>query len=178
MQVIILHGDNIEKSYERLAKFKEEAKKRNWEIIYDNPNPTSSLFANEKLIIIRDYKQSFKSLDKFEGTLVIYHEGVIPATLLKNFPKAKIEKYDLPKLLWKFLDNITLSNFHEIIKTEVIEFVFIMIAWKYKKKYLSSPTPGVGQMIERLAQIDIDVKTGKSDLLTALDLLIIKHIQL
>ena len=35
MKIIVLHGDDSEKSYTRLTKFIKEAKKRNWEIVND-----------------------------------------------------------------------------------------------------------------------------------------------
>lgn len=182
MKIIILHGEDTHKSYERLTKFIDAAKKRNWEILQDNVSVTPSLFGTQSLIIIRDLKlitpKIIKTLDKISGTLVIYSEGNLPATLLKVFPKdSKIERFDIPKIIWKFLDKITAKSLHEVIKTEPIEFVFTMIAWKFKKRYITSPTPETAQIINELAKIDIDAKTGKADLLSSLDLLIVKHLE-
>lgn len=176
MKIIVLHGDDLNKSYDRLTKFTDTAKKRNWEIIYDNISRTPSLFGNERLTIIRDYKLLGKNT--LDGTLVIYHEGTLPVTFLKTLPKdTKIEEFKLPKMLWNFLDHMSVKTLHEIIKTEPIEFVFIMIAWKFKKKYLASPTPKTKEIINKLAQIDVDVKTGKADLLSSLDLLFLKNLE-
>ncbi len=176
MKIIVLHGEDINKSYERLRKFIEAARKRNWEILYDDISRTQSLFGSDRLTIVRDYKLLQKKT--VDGTLVIYHEGSLPATFLKTLPKdTKIEEFKLPKLLWSFLDNMSIKSFHEIIKTEAVEFVFIMIAWKFKKKYLIKPTPEVKQMINKLAQIDVDVKTGKADLISSLDLLFVKSLE-
>jgi len=176
MKIIVLHGDDINKSYERLNKFTDAAKKRNWEIIYDDISATPSLFGNERLTIVRDYKLLGKKT--VDGTLVIYHEGTLPATFLKTLPKdTKVEEFKLPKMLWSFLDNMTIKSLHEVIKTEAIEFVFIMIAWKFKKRYLASPTPKMKEIINKLAQIDADIKTGKADLLSSLDLMFIKGLE-
>ena len=176
MKIIVLHGEDINKSYARLRKFTDEAKKRNWEIIYDDISRTPSLFGNERLTIIRDYKLLGKKT--VDGTLVIYHEGTLPITFLKTLPKeTKIEEFKLPKMLWNFLDNMSVKSLHEVIKTEAIEFVFIMIAWKFKKRYLASPSPKVKEIINKLAQIDVDAKTGKADLLSSLDLLFLKNLE-
>jgi len=53
------------------------------------PN-TPSLFGNDRLIIYRDYKllgkNDIKNFDKFDGTLVIYHNSTLPVTFLKSLP--------------------------------------------------------------------------------------------
>ncbi len=176
MKTIVLHGEDINKSYERLKTFIEVAKKRNWEILYDNISATPSLFGQERLTILKDYKL-FKD-NKIDGTLVIYSEATLPATFLKTLPKdTKVEEFKLPKLLWQFLDNMSVKNLHEVIKTEAVEFVFVMIVWKFKKNYLANPTQKVKEIIEKLAQIDADVKTGKADLLLSLDLMFIKSLE-
>lgn len=182
MKIIVLQGNDINKSYERLTKFIDVAKKRNWEIIYDDLGVTQSLFGNEKLIIIRDLKlitkKNLEVLDKIEGNFVIYSEKKLPATIINLLPKtSKIENFELPQLLWKFLDNMTVKGLHELIKTEPVEFVFAMIFWKLKKKYIASPTPHSSFLISRLAEIDYESKTGKVDLLLSLDLFIAKELK-
>jgi hypothetical protein len=183
MKILVLHGDDTVKLYDRFVKFTDVAKKRGWEIVnYDLDNLSNqSLFGKERFYIVRDFKiltkKDISSFDKYDGNIVIYHEGTLPAAFLKSLKEPKIEEFKLPKMLWNFLDNITVENLHKIIKTEPIEFVFIMIAWKMKKKYLANPDPKIAKIIEKLAQIDYEVKTGKADLLLSLDLLIMKDLQ-
>ena len=110
MKIIILHGDSTIKSYERLMKFIEIAKKRNWEIITNEFPNTPSLFGTDRLKVYRDYKllnlRDIKNFNRFEGTLVIYHNGVLPQTFLKQMPKDfTMEKFELPKLLFVFLES-------------------------------------------------------------------------
>lgn len=170
MKIIVLHGDDTTKSYARLTKFTDSAKSRNWEILYDQVTPTVSLFGLERLIILKDY-ELFSLKTKFNGTLVIYHESVLPAPFLKTLPKeAKVEKYDLPQLLWGFLNKPTIQVFHKVIESEAPEFVFIMLYrhLKKKKRY---------DLVTKMAQIDIDYKTGKADLMLSLDLFIAKYLQ-
>lgn len=170
MKTIILHGENTQKSYDRLTKFINEAKRRDWEILYDQVSSTPSLFGKERLSVIRDYKL-FNQKIKFNGTLVIYSDRDLPVAFLKTLPTdAKIEKYDLTKTIWKFLNRPTISGLHEVIKTEAIEFVFAMLArtLKRQKKF---------DLISELARIDIESKTGQVDLTLALDLFIVKHLE-
>ena len=205
MKVIILHGDYLTKSYTRLTKFIEIAKSRGWEIVEDVIETTPSLFDHERLFVFRGYqklsKDDIKNLSKFPGTLVIYQEGVIPALFLKNLPKdTKIERYDLPKLIWNFLDNPNVKMLHQVIKHEPVEFVFAILAKRFRDLYRVATDPKtlpyqdwqisrlkkqasqystrrVGCFIKELAQIDIDAKTSKVDLLPALDFFLITRLK-
>lgn len=179
MQIIVLHGDDVNKSYQRLTKFIESAKKRNWEILYDDISLTPSLFGNDRLTIIRNYKLVNKNvLSKATGTLVIYNEGPLNKTFISSLPNnVKVEEFKLSKLLWKFLDSMNINLFHEVIKTEPPEFVFAMIVWKLKKNYFLRPSIKIAQRVEELAKIDIDVKTSKADLISSLDLFFLTKLQ-
>jgi len=205
MKVIILHGDYLTKSYTRLTKFIEIAKSRGWEIVEDVIETTPSLFDHERLFVFRGYqklsKDDIKNLSKFPGTLVIYQEGVIPALFLKNLPKdTKIERYDLPKLIWNFLDNPNVKMLHQVIKHEPVEFVFAILAKRFRDLYWVATDPKtlpyqdwqisrlkkqaekyttrrVVQIINELSKIDIDAKTSKVDLLSALDFFLITRLK-
>lgn len=212
MKIIVLHGDDTEKSYNRLTKFIETAKKRSWEIITDEFPNTPSLFGTERLIIYRDFKlltsKDIKNFDRFDGTLVIYHPGDLPQTFIKQMPKDfKMEKFELPKILFTFLESFypgnsqrSLKLLHDLIKNTAIELVFFMLArhlkdlywvaidpktdqypsWRLSKLKSQSDKFGVEklkQIISKLSDIDIKVKTSKSDLLTELDLLMVKQLE-
>ncbi len=212
MKIIILHGEDINKSYERLKKFIDEAKRRDWEILYDDLSITPSLFGADRLTVIRDYKlinaKALKSLSKIPGTLVFYHEDVLPQTFLKLLPTdVKKEEFKLPKLIWTFLDSLYPKNsaksiklFHEIIQRDPPEFVFSLISKLFRDLYWvkvdpkSVPYPSwrtsklkvqsskcseeqLVKIIDTLAKIDVDVKTGKAYLVSSLDLLILKQLE-
>lgn len=167
MKIIILHGEDINKSYQRLTRFIETAKSRDWEIIYDQVTATPSLFGKQRLFIVKDYRVLPKNLNKLEGTLVIYHEGNLPAAIINKYEDEKVERFDLPKIIWKFLDRPSVKLLHEVLKKEPIELVFHLLAKKMRKtKYISE-----------LAQMDYEAKTGKSDLVLSLDLFIAKHLE-
>lgn len=206
MKLIILHGDYIINSYERLKKFVLAAKNRGWEISdYDKETiDNQSLFAVERFVVLRDYKTLNKKdilrLDKYPGTLIIYHEGNIPQTFLKMLTNPVIEEYKLPKIIWNFLDHISIKLFHEVIKNEPVEFVFSVLAKRFRDLYwvkidLGSmiydswrkvklqkqaekyTTSRVVQIINELAEIDIKVKTSKANLISSLDFLFLTKLE-
>jgi DNA polymerase III delta subunit len=224
MKIIVLHGDDERKLYDRLTKFVETAKSRSWEVAFlDDPNlsiqeqlSSPSLFGNERFFIVRDIKRLGKkelewiknNSPDLSGNLIIYHEGYLPQSILKSLPKeSKIEEFKLPVMLWNFLEGLSPGNseksvekLHQLIEKEAPEFIFTLIAKLFRDLYwvktdaVSLPYPSwrVGKLkaqsskftldqlaniIEKLAEIDIKVKTSKSDLTSELDLLIIKQLE-
>lgn len=182
MQIILLHGDDTIKSYERLTKFIIEAKKRGWKVTdfsmeeIENQN----LFGEECFYILKDYKiltkKIIERLGKYSGNLIVYTAGCHPAIHLKMLNPDKVEKFELPVLLWKFLENFDIQLFHELLKTHAVEYILAMMAWKLKDRYRRNSTPEVGQMISELAEIDVKAKTGKVNLVQSLDLLLSKNL--
>ncbi len=224
MKIIILHGDDERKLYERLSKFIETARDRGWEVAYLDDKSESireqlsspSLFGAERFFIVRDItrlgKKELEWISKnsstLPGNLIIYHEGYVSQTILKSLPKdIKIEEFKLPVILWNFLDNLypgnsekSIKQFHELIEKEAPEFIFTLIAKLFRDLYwvktdaASLPYPNwrVGKLkgqaskftidqlkllIGKLAEIDIKIKSSKSDLTNELDLLIIKQLE-
>jgi DNA polymerase III delta subunit len=223
MKIIILHGDDELRLYERLTMFVDSAKGRSWEVAYlDDPSlsleeqlSSSSLFGAERFFVIRDISRlgkkelgwiAKKSKD-LPGNLIIYHEGYVPQGILKVLPDAKVEEFKLPVILWNFLDGLypgdserSIKQFHKLIEHEAPEFIFTLIAKLFRDLYWvktdekSLPYPGwrVGKLkqqsskftleqlkniIARLAEIDIKVKTSKAEIVSELDLLIIKQLE-
>lgn len=211
MKIIVVHGEDTAKSYERLTTFINSAKERGWDIVTDAIPETPSLFGTQRLIIIRDYKllgkKELKKISVLEGTLVIYHAGLIPQAFIKSLPPAtKTEKFDLPKMLFVFLESLSPRNelrslklLHDLSKNTPIELVFFMTSRHFRDLYWvltdqSAITPAwrasklksqankfgaerLKILIGRLSEIDIEAKTGISDLTSALDLFIIKNLQ-
>lgn len=119
----------------------------------------------------------------------------------------KIEEFKLPKIIFSLMDMIRPGNsvqiiktLHKIIETEPVEFVFILIAkhmrdlfwaktdlnsmpypsWrssKLKNQSDSFTLKRLQQFIDSLSNIDIQVKTSKANLLSSLDLLIVKSLE-
>ncbi|MEK7168420.1 MAG: hypothetical protein AAB778_00235 [Patescibacteria group bacterium] len=192
MKIIVLHGNDTEKSYARLTKFIDEAKKRQWQVTDYSLQEVEnqSLFDENKFYILYDYKlldkNTAEKLKKYAGNLVVYHNAKIPAPTLKNLNADKVELFELPQMLWKFLDNITVKGLHEITETQPIEYIFAMIGWKLKQNYISKawpaslvkdPTEKNANLITELAKIDVKSKTTDAKLSVLLDYFIAKHLQ-
>ncbi len=224
MKIIILHGEDTEKSYTRLKKFVDVARDRSWEVSYINDSnqsfqeclSASSLFGNERFFILKDIKKlGKKDLEWLKdnylglgGNLIIYSDKSLNVSTLKSFPKeTKIEEFKLPVLLWNFLDGLYPGNdtrevqvLHKIIEKQPIEFVFSLIAKHFKELYwVKTGAASAGfpfwkinklksqaskfseeklkEIIGLLAEIDIKVKTSKTDLISELDLMLIKHLE-
>lgn len=205
MKTIVVHGDHVTKSYARLTKFLDSAGQRNWEIVEDKIETTPSLFGKERLFIFRGYQKlsggDLKLLLKIPGTMVIYHESVIPQTFLKSLPKdTKIEVFELPKLIWNFLDNPGVKKLHKLTENEPVEFIFTLLARRFRDLYwvkTDSKTLEVKPwqlsrlkkqaedfsrnklkiIISKMAEIDVLAKTSKADLISELDLLLIKYLE-
>jgi DNA polymerase III delta subunit len=165
MEIIILQGENNLALKERLSKFVNEAKKRNWSIIRIEKEERvldkillSGLYDKGNLFIVEDYKSISKSdlkylkekVAKIDGVLVICSQGGnIPSSILKNFPKIKkIENFDYPKIVFQFLDSLYPSNsknaillFHQMLEREPEELIFHLISSRLKDLYWVKTDP-------------------------------------
>lgn len=188
MKVIVLHGNDTQKSYIRLTKFIEVAKKRKWQVVEYSLTEVQnqSLFDENKFFILKDHSlldaKTLEKLKKYSGNLVIYHSAKIPAPTLKKINPDTVELFELPVILWKFLDSFdsgtgySIELFHELLKTQPVEYILAMIAWKLRQNYLKNPSEKNADLIKELAEIDIKAKTGKADLVLSLDLLLLKRL--
>jgi len=165
MKIIVLHGDNNIKSYERLNKFIEVAKSRSWEIVRQsstNQNlqeviSSSSLFSVQKLIIADNLKSLDKKFsewikreaDNFETTLIVYHTDLLSKTFLKSLPdNIKVEEFKLPTNIWNFMDSFypgnlrnTLILFNDCVKKEPVELIFSLLVRHFRDLFLIKTDP-------------------------------------
>lgn len=159
--MIILHGEDANKSYGRLITLIDEQKSKEVEVItldateIDITNlrqeiGSSGLFGSSKCIVIKNLLSGTKSKNKDKLVEVLNQEtnhGIIlwenkglTATLLKKFPKAKSEVFAISPIIFKFLDSIRPNNTKNILlawknlqleNTEP-EFVFAMVVRQFK----------------------------------------------
>jgi DNA polymerase III delta subunit len=118
-----------------------------------------------------------------------------------------VETFELPKYIWNFLDSFYPGNsrnalllFHKVIEKENPEFVFSLLAkhlrdlfwiekepagipyppWRKNKLKMQQKRFKEGEImkiLEYLAEIDIKVKTSKTDLIETIDFLLVTEIQ-
>jgi hypothetical protein len=151
MNIIVLHGDNYLKSYERLNAFKAEAARRGWEYLRIS-EPTNllaasltsqSLFAQDRLVVVEAsviagnsfFKWVSKNHRKFMFTLVIYSDKKLPDSFIKQLPEGiRVEESKLSNKIWDFLESLypgnskaCMSMLHSIEKKQPIELIFSSI---------------------------------------------------
>lgn len=160
MKIIILHGDNVDSLYKRLDVFKNEAKKRGWEIrlvdIKDNISEQLSfrnLFLTNVIFILSEAgkltKRDIEWINKEESNdvaLVLYSESTLNKSYIGKFQNiSKVEEYKLPVLIWKLLESIYPGNvrnciklLHEVLKKDSPDFVFALISRHARDLYWSN----------------------------------------
>lgn len=224
MKVILIHGNDSEKLQQRLNKFIDSALKRGWHLdrLSENADKIGekikgvSLFGQESLFLLENpqklnktrlsfIKQQKKTLD---GTLVIYSETIVSKTVLGTLPKVdKEEKYELPVLIWKFLDSFYPGNakeclklFHKILKKEPAEKILALLSSylrdvaiaKKDKELLGYPSWRLSKLsktaekfknndlkkiIRKFSSADVSAKTGRGNLANLLDLIILTRLE-
>lgn len=224
MKITIIHGQDTTASRNRFKKIVQAVRARGWEVSgvilgklsLEEQLTTNSLFSGESLFVIdnikklakKDLEWVSKNHQGYEGNLLSWYEGDIPAMGLKMWPKeARVEKFDLPKELFVFLESLypgnsrsSLKLFHSLLGHEHEQFIFIMVArhfrdlywvtqdkdsmgappWRAGKLERQAERFTVGQIkkvINLLAACDIATKTSKQSLIQSLDLIIVSQLK-
>ena len=150
--MVIFHGENTALSRQRLnqliEKFRGEVVKLEGEKItlseLQQAVESRSIFGADKLVVIfglfsrKPSKEKEKLLDYCQKenpqNLIVWEEKKIDGRALISFKKAKIELFDLPKIIYKFLDSLSPFNkktslllFHQCLKKEVPERIFYFL---------------------------------------------------
>ena len=165
MNIFLIHGDDSEKSYLRLYKFAEEAKKRSWEVVYLDESPipikenisSGSLFVNTRFFIHRNIKKLSKNdliflkkyVTDYDGNLILFSDTAVSSQVVKSLPKdTKIEEFKLPVIIWKFLDTIypgntktVLTTMHKILEKEPAEKLLGLLSWHLRDLYWAKKDP-------------------------------------
>lgn len=219
MRISLIHGEDTKKAYDKYRQLVDGSKTKGFEIIpvADIRNVVSQSLFEERIVFtlekankikLADWKWLAKNGDKYNSNLLIYFEGSAPATVIKSLPKdAKSEKFDLPKIIFQFLDSLYPGNFknslrllNELSESEPTELVMHLTArhfrdlywtnvssetfqapsWRIKKIAQQSGKFGLQKLasaVSDLALIDVDSKTGGLNLKSSLDLFILKHLE-
>jgi len=219
MRISLIHGEDNTKAYSRFRELVDQSKGRNFEIIpiLDPKNIVSqSLFEDKTIFVLEkpnkikptSWKWLAKNPSKYNSNLLIYYDGNTPALITKNLPKdSKVEKFDLPKIIFQFLDSfypgnskISLKLLNELTKNEPIELIFHLLGVRMRELYWAKVSPEtlnfpswrktklinqasqytictIQYIIRRLAKIDIKSKTSDLNLKSMLDMLILKSLK-
>lgn len=121
----------------------------------ENVVGTSELFTQEKTVILgglfslpksktKDSLMTWLSEYSNDTIQVICTESkVLTPAAIKKFPKAKVEVYKLPALLFNWVEKLgvaptseLISTFHVLLKTQDAEFIFAMICRQIRQLLL------------------------------------------
>ncbi len=212
--ITLIHGENSLAARQRFTQIIGIYKEKGYEIKRIDPNleitsqlTENSLFSNKVLFVLENPNKLATKLEN-NLELLLLCDKTAGVTITKLLPKeAKIEKFDLPKKLFSFLETIypknaknVLTGLHELAQTEALELVFFMICRQFKDLYwvledetsMGLPSWRAGKLksqankftkqklkkiISNLSDIDYKAKIGEVSLLTSLDLLIARELE-
>ncbi len=219
MRINLIHGEDSLKAYEKYTNLLNQSKKKGFDVIQiTDPKEVvnQSLFEGKVVFTLEkpnkvklsDWKWLGKNAPKYNSNLLIYYESVVPAAVLRTFPKETIiQKFELPKIIFQFLDSFWKDNsknslklLNDLVKNEPIELVFHLLARHLRDLYWvkeSKETMQISEwrvsklanqankflagnlkeIINELSEIDIKSKTTDTDLRSSLDQLIIKYLK-
>ncbi len=169
--MIILHGEDANKSYGRLIVLTEELKSKQIEVItYDAAEldithlrqeiSSNGLFGSSKCFVIKNLLSGTKSknIDKLVAVInqetnheiILWENKNLSATILKKFSKANVESFSISPVIFKFLDSLRPHNTKNIL-----------LSWK---KLLNEGTEPefVFAMSVRQIKLLIQAKSGPS----------------
>ncbi|HSV94638.1 MAG TPA: hypothetical protein VLH94_01495 [Spirochaetia bacterium] len=159
--MIILHGEDANKSYSRLMVIIDDFKSRQTEIVIQDAQElditylrqeigSSGLFGSSKCFVIKNLLSSTKSKNNdnlinvltqnTDHEIILWENKGLTATALKKFPQAKVESFSISPVIFKFLDSLRPKNTKNILLswnnllkegTEP-EFIFAMTARQIK----------------------------------------------
>jgi DNA polymerase III delta subunit len=212
MKVVIIHGEDIDSSRARFLKIIEGARKKGFEIIslsgQENEASqltTLGLFSLKQLYLIEDIKKVDLSVLERDlgGNVMIWHKGIFPKNLAKKLPQnTKYEKFDLPKIIYNFLDSLTPGNsrnslklLRDLQKNNANEFIIALMnshlrdvwlvledsnilgypQWRVGKLSRQGRALGkdkVERILRKIVKADMRAKTGELELAESLDLII------
>ncbi len=153
MKIVVISGEDIDKARKRYSQIISGVKKKDWEVVPYSADRliSTGLFTTNILYSIdgikklrpEEFKWLTKNVDKYEGSLLIYVEGKLSATIRKALPKSvKIENFEPPQVIWQFLDSfypgnskVSLKLFEKLTENEALELVIAMLARHLRDLY-------------------------------------------
>ena len=225
MKISIISGEDSKRSRERFNYIVQSIKKRGWEVHYFSkdsgmalPDAISggSLFSTERLIVLdgiigisaNELNWIKNNNEKFDSKILIYTDGNLPKKFSDSLPKGvTFEKFDLPKLIFKFLETIypknsknILTDLKKLLNDYPMEFVLALLARQMRDLYWVKVAPEtyiapswlsqklkrqsdkfdqqtLVNFIENLAIIDVESKTSSVSAELLLDLAIVSDLQ-
>jgi len=213
--VIILHGDNQVASRQHLTTLKQAATKLGKQItelagevsleLLMPAAESNSLFGSSNLVVIEnlfsgrpsnDRKAVISYLLAKSGDVVVW-EGKDVSGKIKDVDPQSTRRFDLPKYVFKFLDNLSITSLQLALSTAAPEQILALLAsqihkiilfkedvaslpsWQLAKLKIQSSRFKIQDLIKlnrELLEIDYAQKTSAApyDLATALEIFVVR----
>lgn len=206
MKITVIHGEDTNTSYSTLVNLKESIRKKGWTIT--KQFGSNDLFDRKQVYFCDDIAKVKKGDLDVDGFMIIYSDHELTPNQLKILPRdAKIQKFDLPKIIFNFLDSFYPGNskkilnlLHQLVERESVELVFAILVKHVRDLYwvkvdeAGLPYPDwrvlkimkqadkftiekLQETINVLSEIDIKTKTTGEKLGTLLDFTILTNLQ-
>ena len=167
MKIVVVNGTDSVSSRERYSKIITGVKKKGWDVVMltkEDKLPlkdqlsNKSLFNDQILFVSENLskipttelnwlKDNIKEVD---GSLLIYSNKPVTASQKKQLPSdTKYEDFELPKIIFAFLDSLypgnvkaSLKFLEELFKNEAFELLLAMMARHFRDLYWVSLKDG------------------------------------
>jgi len=169
--MIILHGEDAIKSYDRLSVLTQELKSKQVEVVTQDAEEiditklrqelgSSGLFGSSKCFVIKNLLTNTKSINRdkllevlnqvTDHEIILWENKGITAATLKKISKAEVEVFSISPVIFKFLDSLRPVNTKNLL-----------LSWK---KLLNEGTEPefVFAMVVRQIKLLIQAKSGPS----------------
>ena len=202
--MIIIHGENQIASRQHFLSQKESAETQGLNIVdfageslllsdLIQATESSSLFGTVNLVFIEGFFSRRPSNDKKriveyfisknQNTNLFLWDAKDISAQIKDFSPNTIKRFDLPKYIFSFLDDLDLSTFRKCLENMPVEQLFASLITRLHKVLVGEgrfkkpfSTSQLAIMNSQLLKIDYAQKTGAApyDLTTALELWLLK----
>lgn len=178
--MIILHGDNQVASRRQLTTAKQEAVKQGKQLVELGSDITleqvvsaaqsNSLFGNSNLVVIEnlfsgrpsnDRKAVIDYLLSKPGDVVVW-EGKDVSAKIKEFDPQLVRRFDLPKYMWKFLDDLSLNSLLLALDSTSPEQILALLAGHIRKLVtikegvINLPSWQLSKIKSQMAKFDLE----------------------
>ncbi len=214
--MIILHGENQVASRGQLTTLRQAGVKQGKQLVELGSDITmnqlvsaaesNSLFGSSNLVVIENVfsgrpsnerKSVVEYLSTHNTADILVWEGKDISAKLKDFGPQLVRRFDLPKYVFKFLDDLSLGNLQLSLQTAAPEQILALLAghirklimvkeevvnlpsWqlaKLKQQMAKFSLEKLAEMNHQLLEIDYAQKTSAApyDLATALEIFVVR----
>jgi DNA polymerase III delta subunit len=158
----IIHGDHQVASRSQLLILKQAAVESGKQVVefsggsltlpeLVNAAESVSLFGNANVVIIQDLFTRRQGIEKkvileylaaHPQSNIIIWESKDVSSQLKQFSPSSVKKFDLPKYLFKFLEDFSLAGLHQAAETTPVEQLFPLLVRQLHNLILTKENRG------------------------------------